>query len=486
MDGHVARRLVVRRGSLQKQPPPQDGVRLHVTVLLVIELARLLQDAVRDGHLADVMQHGSDAELVALADALGVVHLVDGRPAVVHGHGAFGHALDVGTGLGGVAHLGGGDGAHDDAADKLGTLERQRCHAREELHRRLVGRGVGGRLAGHLAAAARIDELQDADDLVARIAQRRHQHAPRRVADLQVEIAPEVVWQRRVERVDILDAERLAGHRHVAGDGVGVARDANVRQRQALARGELRFKRVVLRVDEAQAVGLAHPDGSGVGIREAARQAQRLVHDFVEILRAAELRAQRSHFGDALALFLALLAQEVVHGRQLAVGGVHLGVAAHQLGLALRKRAHGLVAVALRTTHAGVVADARHQFERVRQLHQVVVGTELEAALLGLRHRVGGEHHERHVGEVGVGADALDLLHPVHAGHHQVLQHDVGAARKRQSVSRVRVALGNQLQVGEVRQQPTQRRLDDRLIVDEQDKRLGCRGFRGSVHARGS
>ena len=293
-----------------------------------------------------------------------------------------------------------------------------------------------------------------------------------------------MVWQRRVERVDILDAERLAGHRHVAGDGVGVARNADIGKRQALAGRELRFQRVVLRIDEPQAVGLAHPDGSGVGIREAARQAQRLVHDLVEVLRAAELRAQGSHFGNALALLLALLAQQVVHGRQLAVGGVHLGVPAYQFRLALRQGAHGAVTVPLRTAHAGVVTDARHQLERVGKLHQVVVGTEPEAALLGLRHRVGGKHHERHVRQVGVRTNAADLVHPVHARHHQVLQHDIRATRKCQPVARVRVALGDQFQVGEVCEQPTQRRLDDRLIIHQEDKRLGCRGFRGSVHAQ--
>ena len=45
-------------------------MRLHVPVLNFVKLAGLLQDAVRNGHLADIVNHGRHTQLIATTEAL--------------------------------------------------------------------------------------------------------------------------------------------------------------------------------------------------------------------------------------------------------------------------------------------------------------------------------------------------------------------------------------------------------------------------------
>jgi len=116
MESDIAHGFVVRVVGVCKQSSAEHGMRLHVPVLHGIKLAFLLQDAVRNGHLADIMNHGRKSQLIAITKALRLINVMPGSPLVIHGHGTLGNALYVSTGLCRIAHLRGGDEAHDPAA----------------------------------------------------------------------------------------------------------------------------------------------------------------------------------------------------------------------------------------------------------------------------------------------------------------------------------------------------------------------------------
>jgi hypothetical protein len=237
----------------------------------------------------------------------------------------------------------------------------------------------------------------------------------------------------------------------------------------------MRGQRVVLRVGEAETLGIGDPDRPGIGVGEAPRDRQRLLHHLREVLRLRQARPEHRHLGEALALLLALLAKQLGVQRQAAVRRVELVVAAPQLGLAGGKVPLRTVAIALRTAHPGVVADARHQLRRIGRLDEIVVGAGLEAARLGVGGLGAGEHHQRRVGQFRGRPEPADLVESVHPRHVQVLQDDVGAASERGGEPRIGLALGDQLHVAEARQQLPDRRLDDPLVVDEQHEHLGGR-----------
>ena len=241
-----------------------------------------------------------------------------------------------------------------------------------------------------------------------------------------------------------------------------------------------RFERVVLCVDKSNAVRPRHPDGARIGVGEAPSQAKRLIHDFIEVLSTCKFRTQRADFCEALTLF----AKQLIHRKEFAIRSINFRVASHQFCLAIRQGAHSTIAVALRSTHAGVVTNARHQLQGIGQFHQVIIGTGTKALLLDDRVRMRRQHHQRRIGKIRGRTNADDLLHAVNARHHQVLQDDVGASAQRQGVAGVGILRGGKFDVRERGQESAHRFADHRLIVYKEDERLGLRYWlcRGDCH----
>jgi len=77
------------------------------------------------------------------------------------------------------------------------------------------------------------------------------------------------------------------------------------------------------------------------------------------------------------------------------------------------------------------------------------------------------QHHQRRIGKIRVRTDTDDLLHAVHAWHHQVLQDDVGASAQCQGVAGLGVLGGGKFDVRERSQEATNRFADHHLIVYE-------------------
>ena len=72
--------------------------------------------------------------------------------------------------------------------------------------------------------------------------------------------------------------------------------------------------------------------------------------------------------------------------------------------------------------------------------------------------------------------DALDLLQPIHTWHDQVLEDHVRPARQRCAQAGICIALGDQLEIAECREQATERSLHNRLVIDQQhERRTACR-----------
>ena len=134
-------------------------MRLHVPVLRVVQFAWLLEDAVRNGHLAHIMDHGRKSQLIATTKALRLINVVQGSPLVIHGYGTLGNALYMSTGFRWVTHLRGGDQAHDSAAHQIGAFHCKRGHTRKELQRSLVPRRKHRDVGRYFAATACVDQL---------------------------------------------------------------------------------------------------------------------------------------------------------------------------------------------------------------------------------------------------------------------------------------------------------------------------------------
>jgi hypothetical protein len=112
---------------------------------------------------------------------------------------------------------------------------RIRRHVRGDGRRRVEPRGPIG---------LGVDQLQHADDLPLRRAQRFGQHRFRPVSRVVVEAPVEHVWRVRRDGVRVVDRDRLAGLRDVASDRA-------VADREGLA-AEWQVARIVLRNREPQ------------------------------------------------------------------------------------------------------------------------------------------------------------------------------------------------------------------------------------------
>ncbi len=138
------------------------------------------------------------------------------------------------------------------------------------------------------------------------------------------------------------------------------------------------------------------------GIEEQGRHAQHTVH------RGAD--------------FVAHVGQELGFGErglfELLIQGDEGGIALDQLLLAFAQGA--ISGIALQQVQVGhrVVTQSSDQLDLVRQLYQVVVGTERESASLDLRILVRGENNDRDVLCVGVRAELTHQRQAVDARHH--------------------------------------------------------------------
>ena len=127
-------------------------------------------------------------------------------PLVIHGHGTLGNAQYVSTSLRRVAHLCGGNEAHDSAAHQIGALHCKRCHARKEFQRGLVARCEYRHIGGYFATTACVDQLQNAQHFIAD-AQWGNQHAARLVPGLDVNLWEEVIRKRSIKVLNIINAQ---------------------------------------------------------------------------------------------------------------------------------------------------------------------------------------------------------------------------------------------------------------------------------------
>src|SRR5215831_17274154 len=73
-------------------------------------------------------------------------------------------------------------------------------------------------------------------------------------------------------------------------------------------------------------------------------------------------------------------------------------------------------------------ADAGEELPWIERLGEIVVGAHLEPHHLVHIFALGGEHDHGQGGAVGEGADPAAYLEAVHAGEHDVEEHDVGPA----------------------------------------------------------
>ncbi len=115
-----------------------------------------------------------------------------------------------------------------------------------------------------------------------------------------------------------------------------------------------------------------------------------------------------------------------------------------------------------------MVADAGDQFDRVRQLDQVIVGAEPEG--VALHHGVlsAGQHHDGDAGGRGIGAKLAHQVQAADIGHDEVLQDD-GRPEVASDGQRL-LGIGAVVELGVgLRQQDAPDRLADHgLIVDQQ------------------
>ncbi len=171
------------------------------------------------------------------------------------------------------------------------------------------------------------------------------------------------------------------------------------------------------------------------------------------------------------------------HGRgqkRTDVGG-GVGKLARQHTLLLLERGERLIALKTMDIGGGVVANARDQFQLVRELDQIVVGASGEGLHLGRGVLLRGEDDERCGGRRWIAAEGAHHLDAIHARHDQVLEDDGGVEgigfRKRHGRVRAKAVL----QAGNIQQHAPDGLADDALIVDQEhlDGVFGERNGRG-------
>ncbi|MND72964.1 hypothetical protein D3C80_645260 [compost metagenome] len=146
-------------------------------------------------------------------------------------------------------------------------------------------------------------------------------------------------------------------------------------------------------------------------------------------------------------------------------------VGIEQLLLADAQGAVGLVALQQGQVGARVVADARHQFDGVRQLDQVVVGPGGKRRALDQRVFLGRQDDDRDVLGRRVVAVLTHQGQPVQARHDQVLQDHRGLDAHGLGHRLVRVGAEVEVDVLFIGQATPHRLADHGLVVDQQHHR---------------
>src|SRR5581483_1144758 len=112
-------------------------------------------------------------------------------------------------------------------------------------------------------------------------------------------------------------------------------------------------------------------------------------------------------------------------------------------------------------------ADAREHDRRGEGLGNVIHGTGIEALLLVLDLRLGGEEHHRDGGGAQVGLEPAADFEAAHSGHHDVEQDEIRHRVRRRNLQRALAIRGN-LDVVPVPQQAVHQSQVLRRIVDNE------------------
>ncbi|MDT4841582.1 hypothetical protein FQZ97_754420 [compost metagenome] len=120
-----------------------------------------------------------------------------------------------------------------------------------------------------------------------------------------------------------------------------------------------------------------------------------------------------------------------------------------------------------------MVANARHQLDRVGQLDQVIVGAGGEGQALHRRLFLGRQDDDRDIAGRRMGAVLADQRQTIGAGHHQVLEDHRGADLDRQGNRVLRVGTVVEIDIRIVRQRSPDCFADHRLVVDQQHQHIG-------------
>src|SRR3990167_5404092 len=105
-----------------KESCTKIGVSLHDFVFGSIEAGWFLEDDVRDGHLADIVEHGGDPQYVLVFCNLDLGYTAAACPYLVYLNGISGHPVYMRAGLFWIPELRHADHPEDDVPGKLGPL----------------------------------------------------------------------------------------------------------------------------------------------------------------------------------------------------------------------------------------------------------------------------------------------------------------------------------------------------------------------------
>ena len=118
-----------------------------------------------------------------------------------------------------------------------------------------------------------------------------------------------------------------------------------------------------------------------------------------------------------------------------------------------------------------MVADARDQFDGIRQLDQVIVGAGGKGGALGRGVILGGQDDDGNIPGARIGAVFSHQGQAIHPGHHQVLEDHRGPDLDSLGDGLVRVGTEVEIDVLLFGQAAPHRLAYQRLIVDQQHHR---------------
>ncbi|CAI8693677.1 hypothetical protein EMIT0111MI5_11052 [Burkholderia sp. IT-111MI5] len=150
----------------------------------------------------------------------------------------------------------------------------------------------------------------------------------------------------------------------------------------------------------------------------------------------------------------------------------------------VRQEIERLVALPRHQIRIRVIADPRGQLHCVGELHQIVVRAGDERLALDDRLLLRGQHDDRHPCGAGVCAPCANEIEAVDVRHHEILQDDRRLHVARDRHRPVRVGAHVQVDVVFAAQRAADHFADERLIVDEKDRKPRFKTIRGIITAR--